>query len=91
MIVLLKLFLAHLIGDFLLQPETWVKAKEEKKLGAWQLYAHSLLHGLLLLLLVMWDISFWRWALLSFFVHLVIDSVQIVIQKKRHQTVTIFY
>ena len=48
--ILLKLFLAHLVGDFLLQPGKWVKAKEEKKLAAWQLYVHSILHGLLVLL-----------------------------------------
>lgn len=80
MIVLLKLLIAHLTGDFLLQPEKWVKAKEEKKLGAWQLYFHSLLHGLLVLLL-MWNLSFWKWALLIAFVHLIIDSFKILVQK----------
>jgi len=33
MIILLKLLMAHLIGDFLLQPGKWVKAKETKKTG----------------------------------------------------------
>ncbi|MGN6801159.1 MAG: DUF3307 domain-containing protein, partial [Ginsengibacter sp.] len=42
MIILLKLLLAHLFADFIFQPASWVKAKEEKKLGAWQLYIHSL-------------------------------------------------
>jgi len=84
MIVLLKLFMAHMIGDFLLQPEAWVKAKEEKKLGAWQLYVHVLLHGLLILLIT-WDWHFWKWALLIAFVHLVIDSAKILIQKKDNQ------
>ena len=40
MILFIKLVLAHLIGDFILQPASWVKAKEEFKLKAWQLYAH---------------------------------------------------
>ena len=31
MIVLVKLLLAHLIGDFLLQPTAWVLDKEAKK------------------------------------------------------------
>jgi hypothetical protein len=78
MIVLLKLLMAHLTGDFLLQPEKWVKAKEAKKLGAWQLYLHSLLHGFLVLLL-MWDLNFWRWALLIAFVHLIIDSFKLLV------------
>jgi hypothetical protein len=30
MIVLIKLILAHLLGDFVLQPDSWVKTKEER-------------------------------------------------------------
>ncbi|KAA9038063.1 DUF3307 domain-containing protein [Ginsengibacter hankyongi] len=89
MIVLLKLFIAHLTGDFLLQPEKWVRAKEEKKLGAWQLYCHSLLHGVLVLLL-MWDTSFWMWALLIAFVHLVIDSFKLLVQKNNTKRALFF-
>jgi Protein of unknown function (DUF3307) len=79
MILIIKLLLAHLIGDFLFQPESWVKAKEEKKLKAWQLYPHSVIHGVLSLLIV-WDWSFWKWALLIIVVHLVIDSIKIRFQ-----------
>lgn len=82
MIVLLKLLMAHLIGDFILQPYAWVKAKEEKKLGARQLYFHSLLHGLLALLLV-GNINFWTWSLLIAFVHLIIDAFKLLIQNNR--------
>jgi hypothetical protein len=89
MIVLLKLLIAHLTGDFLLQPGKWVKAKEAKKLGAWQLYVHSLLHGLLFLLL-MWDINFWMWALLVAFVHLIIDSFKLLVQKNNTKRVLFF-
>lgn len=89
MIVLLKLLIAHLTGDFLLQPAKWVKAKEAKKLGAWQLYVHSLLHGLLTLLL-MWDINFWMWALLIAFVHLVIDSFKLLVQKNNTKRALFF-
>jgi len=31
-IILIKLVIAHLIGDFFLQPASWVKDKETKKL-----------------------------------------------------------
>jgi Protein of unknown function (DUF3307) len=79
MILIIKLLLAHLIGDFLFQPESWVKAKEEKKLRAWQLYPHSVIHGVLSLLIV-WDWSFWKWALLIIVVHLAIDSIKITFQ-----------
>jgi Protein of unknown function (DUF3307) len=89
MIVLLKLLIAHLTGDFLLQPERWVKAKEAKKLGAWQLYIHSLLHGLLALLLI-WDLNFWSWGLLIAFVHLIIDSFKILVQTNKTKRLLFF-
>jgi hypothetical protein len=89
MIVLLKFFLAHLIGDFLLQSRSWVKAKEEKKLGAWQLYFHCFLHGLLVLLF-MWDWQFWKWALLIACVHFVIDSIKILTQNESNRR-TLFF
>lgn len=89
MILLLKLFLAHFIGDFLLQPFSWVKAKEEKKLAAWQLYAHCLLHGFLIMLLV-WDFSFWYWALLITFIHLIIDAAKVILTNKSNQRLLFF-
>jgi Protein of unknown function (DUF3307) len=89
MIVLLKLLIAHLTGDFLLQPEKWVKAKEARKLVAWQLYVHSLLHGFLALLL-MWDINFWMWALLIAFVHFIIDSFKLLVQKSNTKRALFF-
>jgi hypothetical protein len=89
MTVLIKLFLAHLIGDFLLQPASWVKAKERKKLGAWQLYVHVLLHGLLILLIT-WNLQFWKWALLIAVVHLIIDSLKILLQNKANGRLLFF-
>jgi hypothetical protein len=80
MILITKLLLAHLIGDFLLQPTSWVKAKEEKKLKAWQLYLHALIHGLLALLVV-WDWQFWNWALFIAGIHLVIDASKVIFQR----------
>ena len=50
--VLSQLLIAHFIGDFFVQPTSWVRAKEERKLTAWQLYVHSVLHGGLAWLLV---------------------------------------
>ncbi len=89
MIVLLKFFLAHLVGDFLLQTGPMVKAKEEKKLGAWQLYFHSLLHGALVLLL-MWDWQFWKWALLIALVHFVIDAAKLLTQNEKNRWILFF-
>jgi hypothetical protein len=79
MIVIVKLILAHIVGDFLLQPKSWVKAKEEKKALAWQLYAHVLIHGLLSLLLL-FDITDWKLIVIIAFSHLIIDYIKLKFQ-----------
>ena len=79
MIVLIKLVLAHLLGDFLLQPNSWVRAKESKKIRAWQLYIHSLIHFALILLLI-WDLSFLKWAILLAVIHLLTDTIKLYAQ-----------
>jgi hypothetical protein len=84
MILLLKLLLAHLIGDFILQPAGWVKAKEEKKLKSWQLYAHTLVHGVLIILLT-WDIYF-LWAAIGIMIsHGLIDAGKVMLQKESNK------
>lgn len=82
MIILVKLILSHLLGDFLLQPDSWVDAKEERKLSAWQLYVHALIHFGLIMILVN-DITFWKWAFLIALSHLIIDTAKLFFQKKR--------
>ena len=89
MILFIKLVLAHLLGDFILQPSTWVTAKEERKLKAWQLYAHVLIHFALILLFV-WDAYFWGWALLITGTHLAIDALKISIQREKTKRLLFF-
>lgn len=76
MIVLIKLILAHFIGDFLLQSKSWVAAKENKKLAAFQLYLHILVHGVLVLLFL-WDWKYWPQALVLLLVHGAIDILKL--------------
>lgn len=52
MILFVQLFLAHLIGDFILQPSKWVIAKEKNKAKSIYLYLHTVLHLVLILLFV---------------------------------------
>ncbi len=89
MILFIKLVLAHLIGDFILQPASWVNAKEERKLRAWQLYAHVLIHAVLIILLVR-DSYFWPWALLIAGTHLIIDALKILLQREKTKR-TLFF
>lgn len=87
--LLLKLFIAHLVGDFLLQPTAWVINKEEKKLGAWQLYAHSILHGLLVLLFL-WSAQAWKYAVIITVMHFIIDSCKLILQNKNNRRLLFF-
>lgn len=82
MILLTKLILAHLIGDFLLQPKGWVKAKENKKLGAYQLYLHAFIHFMLIMILT-WNLAFFKWAFLLALIHLIIDTLKLYQQKDK--------
>ncbi|MBD3724451.1 MAG: DUF3307 domain-containing protein [Flavobacteriaceae bacterium] len=85
MIILIKLILAHFIGDFLLQPTAWVKDKEVKKTKSRYLYAHILIHGLIVLLLL-WDFNYWLLALLLMILHGVIDTIKLYVQKKANKS-----
>jgi hypothetical protein len=80
MTLLTKLILAHLVGDFILQPEKWVKEKELRKHRSLKLYLHVLIHGLVTMLLV-WDISFWLPAAIIIITHYFIDLLKVNLQK----------
>jgi len=81
MVMLVKLILAHLIGDFLLQPRKWIENKETKKAASPVLYIHVLLHSSLVLLFL-WDLSVWPLALLIGATHLMLDLGKLYIQRK---------
>lgn len=85
MIILVKLILAHLAGDFLLQPKSWVRHKEKKKARSWKLYVHALIHALLVMLLLA-DVSFWPVALVIGLSHLLIDAVRLYAQREQTRT-----
>ena len=44
MTIVIQLLLAHLLGDFLFQPNAWVADKEVKKHRSKYLYIHIALH-----------------------------------------------
>jgi len=81
----LQLLLAHLLGDFVLQPATWVKDKEEKKIRSPWLYVHCLVHGMLTwLMLAQWQS--WPIALLVMGIHFVIDVLKLLAQTPTTKT-----
>lgn len=81
-LILLKLFLAHIVGDFFLQPENWVKDKYKKKLRSRWLYIHIAIH-IALMFLLLWDFSYWLLILLVGASHFIIDTLKLLLQKKK--------
>lgn len=81
MLLLTKLVLAHLLGDFILQPSSWVKVKENQKHKAWQLYVHILIHGILIMLLVK-DWGFLWPCIIVVISHGIIDLTKLIFQKE---------
>lgn len=82
MILILKLILAHLIGDFFIQPKNWVKDKEKKQLKSVWLYVHVAIH-IALMFLIVWDLSYTTLILLIGASHFVIDTLKLLLQKKK--------
>lgn len=89
MMLFLKLLLAHLIGDFLLQPDRWVKQKEEKKITAPALYLHTIVHGLLTLVLV-GQKDFWLFTIIITSTHFFIDAGKLYLQKPHNKRMLFF-
>jgi hypothetical protein len=78
----LKLLLAHLIGDFLLQPKKWVLNKEQRKFKSPFLYLHVGIHFLLLLLIFDFQMDF-LWAFVIICVsHYAIDLLKLSLTGK---------
>ena len=71
-----KLLLAHLIGDFVLQPKRGLIHKQANKIRSSFLYLHIAIHFLLVLILT-WDLSYWKIALIIAVSHYLIDLAKL--------------
>ena len=76
MLIFIKLLLAHLVGDFILQPTRWVLHKQSNKIASKFLYLHVLLHFVLYMLLL-WNLSLWKIAVTVAVLHYVIDLLKL--------------
>ncbi|AWK04953.1 DUF3307 domain-containing protein [Flavobacterium crocinum] len=84
MILFVKLLLAHLLGDFIWQPGSWVTDKETKKHKSIYLYIHIILHGILAAILA-GEIRFIPYAILIAVTHGIIDLIKLNFQKKKNK------
>ncbi len=86
----LTLLLAHLAGDFLLQPYSWVMSKNEKHIRSPYLYWHMAVHTLLLLILLQFDFKFGLGMVLIIVSHFVIDLIKIKLRNRFNER-TLFF
>lgn len=77
---ILKLLLAHLTGDFILQPQRWVAAKEINKIRSKYLYYHIAVHALCLLLVLGFNFRYWGALLIIIISHYIIDALKLLLQ-----------
>lgn len=89
--LLLKFLIAHLLGDFVFQPEKWVQDKEKKKLKSTKLYYHIAIHTFLLLVFLGFDLTkYWAGFLLVIISHFLIDIAKLYLQKKKTKRLLFF-
>jgi hypothetical protein len=86
----LMLVLAHLIGDFLLQPVAWVKDKKKYKIKSKYLYLHLLVHFVLLLLITKFNKEYFFALILIVGSHFAIDCAKIYFEKKKTAKIWFF-
>lgn len=84
MILLIKILLAHFIGDFILQPDSWVAEKNVKKGKSPKLYLHILVH-FFLMLLITWDTSLLPTIAIISGLHFAIDLSKLLWQNENNQ------
>lgn len=89
MALILKLFIAHLLGDFILQTDKIVADKNRKKAKSVWLYFHAISHGLLSMILVA-EWTFLPFAVGIIIIHLLIDLGKLYFNKDRYKREAFF-
>ncbi len=74
--VLLRLVIAHLVADFYLQRNDWIKSKVEKNLGSPYLWIHAAIAAFGAWI-VLWNIDYWWVFAITFVTHLPTDAWKI--------------
>ena len=82
----IKLFLAHILGDFVFQPDSWVNHKMQHKQKSVYLYLHLLVHLACLLILLGFDLTYWLGITIIIVSHYIIDLAKLHFQKKFKQS-----
>jgi len=81
--VLIKLLIAHFLGDFILQTNKFTKQKEKHQLRSYHLYVHAAIHAVLSWILL-WDLKYWYVALIILITHFTIDAGKLYFTTKKN-------
>lgn len=79
--ILIQLLLAHILTDFVLQTDGWVKKKNQKGIGSFYFWGHGLLSGLLAYIFIQQWTNWWIPLFISI-THLLIDLGKIKYEEK---------
>jgi hypothetical protein len=80
--LIIKLLTAHIIGDFVLQPDSWIKAKRNRRYKSKYFYLHGLVHLISLLVLLEFNWSYWLSITILIVSHLIIDLIKLNLERK---------
>lgn len=80
LILSIKLLIAHIIGDFALQPDSWVEDKKANKHKSKFLYLHGLVHLIALIIILQFNWAYWPYIILIVISHLLIDLIKLHIE-----------
>lgn len=80
--IALKFLLAHVIGDFVLQPNKWVINKEKKGMKSKYFWFHIVIHFVLLLIFTGFKLNLLPYAVGITLSHLIIDVLKIKLKSK---------
>ncbi len=78
----IKLILAHIIGDFLFQPNKWVLHKETHKHKSKFLYWHILVHAITLIVILQFNFKYWIAIVIIPVSHYIIDVIKLHLKTK---------
>ncbi|MEN8139303.1 MAG: DUF3307 domain-containing protein [Bacteroidota bacterium] len=79
--LIIKLTFAHILGDFVLQPDSWAQDKSENKIRSIYLYLHPLVHAILVLALLNFDSEYYIAApIITLISHFAIDTLKVYLE-----------
>jgi len=82
LVLAIKFILAHVIGDFVVQPNTWVAHKETHKHKSKFLYWHILIHLVALMVILQFNFKYWLALLIIPVSHCIIDVIKLHLKSR---------